>query len=38
MGVDPKIPEMLFFVRNVTISMVADTFEGHLRNLTRTGN
>lgn len=30
MGVDPKIPEMLFSVRDITISVVAGTFEAHL--------
>ena len=31
MDVDPKIPEMLFSVRDITISVVAGTFEEHLR-------
>jgi hypothetical protein len=31
MGVDPKIPEMLFSVRDITISVVAGALEEHLR-------
>jgi hypothetical protein len=31
MGVDPKYWKSCFFVRDITISIVAGTFEAHLR-------